>query len=136
MNRQLIVDPKEIEDIDDAVMDFNHKQPEYQKWQKTGYKYYDDNGNFVGAIVYYIRGEWLEVDDTVVFEEYRGKGFGKYMMNDVEQEAIAKGCTKSLLETRNYQAPEFYKKLGYKIVFTQEFKEKRASVNWMVKDLI
>ena len=58
------------------------------------------------------------------------------MMNDVEQEAISKGCTKSFLASRNYQAPAFYQKLGYKIAFTQEYKDKRSNINWMIKDLV
>ncbi len=135
MKREVIVDPKGIEDIEDILHDFNQKQPGYPKGQEIAYKYYDDNGNLIGEIYWLIFDEWLEIDSLIVIEEYRGKGFGKYIVNDVEQEAIAKGCTKSLLDSRNYQAPEFYQKLGYKIVFTQEFKDKRANRNWMVKDL-
>jgi len=73
-----------------------------------------ENGEVVACI-------WGEVHfKTVLFidilwvkEEHRHKGYGAALVKDIEEKAIAAGCTLSTLSTYSFQAPEFYKKLGY-----------------------
>ena len=43
----------------------------------------------------------------------RGGGLGAKVMQMAEAEAIARGCSQAFLFTIAFQAPEFYKRLGY-----------------------
>lgn len=56
---------------------------------------------------------WLTTSLLIVPEELRGLGFGTQIMQTAEQEAIARGCHGSRLDTFEFQAREFYEKLGY-----------------------
>ncbi len=55
----------------------------------------------------------MEVDQIWVDETVRGEGLGRRIMEAAEAEAILRGCTRVMLDTFSFQAPEFYEKLGY-----------------------
>jgi len=46
-------------------------------------------------------------------EQGRGQGIGSKLMNMVEEFAREKDCVGIWLDTFDFQAPGFYKKLGY-----------------------
>jgi GNAT superfamily N-acetyltransferase len=62
-----------------------------------------------GGVNIYIK--YLFVDKTL-----REQGYGARLMNRVEDIAKERGAHKLWVDTMSYQAPEFYKKLGYEEV--------------------
>ena len=81
----------------------------------------DSKNEIIGGVrgVYNASG-WLWVSGLWVTKEYRSKGYGTMLMQGMEAEAKRNGCSKSHLCTFEYQAPEFYKKLGYVVFATLE----------------
>ena len=77
----------------------------------------DAGGRIVGGVHgnYSPTGRWLYVDTLWVSERARGGGYGARLMQLVEREAVARGCTDAYLSTFSFQAPEFYRKLGYAV---------------------
>lgn len=74
-------------------------------------------GDPVAGLVGYVWGHWLHVDLLWVDERHRGTGLGSRLMAQAEETARAQyGCSHSRVETWDFQAPDFYQKLGYKIV--------------------
>jgi GNAT superfamily N-acetyltransferase len=51
----------------------------------------------------------------------RNHGYGTRLMEVVEQEARERGCHEIVLHTHDFQAPEFYRKLGFKVDGAEEF---------------
>ncbi|MGA9638717.1 GNAT family N-acetyltransferase [Flavobacterium sp.] len=58
----------------------------------------------------------MEIKTFIIKEEYRNKGFGNRLMEEVENEARKRKCDYISLDTFSFQAPEFYKKLGFQQV--------------------
>ncbi|MBI2032382.1 MAG: GNAT family N-acetyltransferase [Candidatus Levybacteria bacterium] len=56
----------------------------------------------------------IEINSLWVEESLRGKGLGKKLVEAVEKEGKLKGCDIIYTNTFSWQAPEFYKKLGFK----------------------
>ena len=56
---------------------------------------------------FYIKHLWVEA-------ACRGTGLGMQMMTRAEQEAARRGCCAVWVDTLSCQAPEFYKKAGYR----------------------
>jgi GNAT superfamily N-acetyltransferase len=56
---------------------------------------------------------WLFVEHLWVREDCRKSGLGKELITLAETEAKSRGCRHAYLDTFSFQAPEFYKKLGY-----------------------
>lgn len=74
----------------------------------------DDDQKIVGGVSgNYGTFRWLYVNLLWVRNDLRGRGFGVELMKRIEDEAIRHGCKNAFLNTMSFQAPEFYKKLGY-----------------------
>jgi len=63
-------------------------------------------------------GGWLFVHNLWVTEPRRGQGFGRLLMNEAEDRARTLGCHSAWLDTFSFQAPGFYRKLGYEVFGT------------------
>ncbi|TGN37470.1 N-acetyltransferase [Paracoccus liaowanqingii] len=57
---------------------------------------------------------WVFIELLAVAEEGRGKGIGGKLMARIEEESILRGMEGIWLDTFSFQAPEFYKRLGYR----------------------
>lgn len=90
-----------------------------QLWTDVNFLVRDDKGQIVGGVSgNYGSFDWLYVNILWVREDLRGRGFGVELMNRIEAEAVNHGCKNAFLSTMSFQAPEFYKKLGY-IIFAE-----------------
>jgi ribosomal protein S18 acetylase RimI-like enzyme len=56
---------------------------------------------------------WLEISVIWIEESIRGHGAGRRLMEEAEREGRQRGCLYARLATSNFQAPGFYRKLGY-----------------------
>jgi len=71
-------------------------------------------GEIVGGLVAQTYLGWMFVIAFWVADEFRGKGYGSKVMQAAEKEARRRGVTNVYLDTFSFQAPGFYKKLGYR----------------------
>lgn len=76
---------------------------------------YDGAGVVVGGLIAETQFQWLKVSIVVVAESARRRGIGNRLVEIAEDEAKVRGCTRSYLDTMDYQAPDFYRKRGYQI---------------------
>lgn len=76
----------------------------------------DERGEIAGGVAgNYNKFGWLYVAMLWVRDDLRGMGYGSRLMMAIEDEAARHGCTNAFLNTMSFQAPEFYKKLGYTV---------------------
>ncbi len=72
------------------------------------------DGAFIGGLVAQTFMGWLAVDGLWVAAEHRGQGHATALMARAEAEGRARGATDCVLDTFSFQAPGFYRKLGYR----------------------
>ena len=73
----------------------------------------DDNGETLGGLYGRFFYQWLFIELLSVPEQARGQGLGSKLMQMAEDLAREKECVGIWLDTFDFQAPEFYKRLGY-----------------------
>lgn len=105
-----------IEDIEEAnllLSEFNYqikKESFYNIFFKSLVYY---NNGIKGIIVYDLLYDRIEIEYIIVDVEYRKRGIGTLLLNEIEQKGI-KNITLEVRES-NKEAIEFYKKNGYRI---------------------
>ena len=73
----------------------------------------DATGSVLGGLKGQIDYQWLMVDWLWCHPDHRRRGLGSRLMRACEAFASAKGCVGIYLQTATYQAPAFYRHLGY-----------------------
>jgi GNAT superfamily N-acetyltransferase len=94
-------------------------------------------GDVIGGLIGWTHriSAWLEVSVIWVEEGARGQGLGRQLMERAEALAREQGCAFARLATSDFQAPDFYEKLGYSLYGTLEDCPPGETVYYYRKDL-
>ncbi len=107
---------KEINFINDALRNFNDGKVGPDNHELLNIVEYDESGNIIGGILGGTYWGWMHIDILWVSEKFRKNGIGSQLLKSAENEARKRGCHSVHVDTMSWQAPEFYKKNGYKII--------------------
>lgn len=77
----------------------------------------------------------MYIDNLWVCSDLRNQGWGKKLLLEAEKLAKQQGCTFITLSTMEWQAPEFYKKLGFTVEFIREGYKNNTKMYLFRKDL-
>ena len=76
------------------------------------------------------------VGDLIIHKAHRKCGYGSKLVSAVEETFQNAGYDKITLTTFGFQAPEFYKKLGYIVEFIREDKNPKLCKYFLSKRII
>jgi ribosomal protein S18 acetylase RimI-like enzyme len=82
----------------------------------------DESGNTLGVLNAFTAFSEVYVDDMWVDSSCRGKGYGRKLLQKLENSFEGKGFNNINLVTSAFNAPEFYKKCGFAVEFVRENK--------------
>lgn len=74
----------------------------------------------VGGATGWTRWGWLHLDVLWVSDAFRGLGHGSRLLHQVEELARSRDCELVTLDTASFQAPDFYRRLGYEEMFRMD----------------
>ena len=134
---------KRVEEEDSRIGDFIHEEFTIYGEQNDVVLNYDefcfvaenDEGKILGVITGRAYYNEVHIGDLIVDRECRRSGLGSKLVCAVEDAYKGRGYDKITLTTFGFQAPEFYKKLGYKIEFIREDKDPRLNKYFLAKAL-
>ena len=95
----------------------------------------DSEEKIVGAITGRAYYNEVHIGDLIVDESHRRSGLGKRLVSAVEDCYKGKGYEVITLTTFGFQAPEFYKKLGYTEEFIRISKDPKLNKYFLKKAL-
>lgn len=73
----------------------------------------DDEGRPNGGLQGSVLHHWLKIDLMAVCPSMRRQGVGRQLVKEAESFALQCGCKYAYVDTMSYQAPKFYRALGY-----------------------
>ena len=79
-----------------------------------------DGEKFIGCIVVRIFWGQLHIKYLLVDKSHRNQGHARRLMNHAFEFGKLRGCNFAYVETMNFQAPGFYKKLGFSVKMIKE----------------
>jgi len=106
-------DRETVEVLSERLFQFNCRSSGRFDFREFAVELRDDSGVLVGGATGWSRWEWLHLDVLWLDENCRGGGSGARLMTEVERIARERGCKLVDLDTFSFQAPNFYRKLGY-----------------------
>jgi GNAT superfamily N-acetyltransferase len=85
-------------------------------------------GSLMGIICHDLVGEckpFIVIENVIVSGEYRGRGIGKWLMEEIERIGRAQNCyyTMFVSGAQRKEAHQFYQSLGYQLDMVQGFKK-------------
>lgn len=117
---EIVFEPETLPETRAAILEgliaYNERQTEgrYAPPRYTAIALRDpESGKTVGGLTARIAYSRMFVELLFVPETLRGQGFGEKLMRQAEDVAREAGCTGIWLDTFSFQAPDFYKRLGY-----------------------
>jgi GNAT superfamily N-acetyltransferase len=113
-----IADPSssDAEFLEDRLYEFNAGTTGINGGRMLGVFLRDEAGVIVAGATGHTWGEAGELRQVWVAPSLRGRGVGRRLMMEAEAEALRRGCRQLVLTTYSFQAPEFYRKLGFEVV--------------------
>lgn len=100
-----------------------------------GYFIKDDGGQVVGGCNGCFLYGCLVVDTLWVAESLRGQGYGTKLMQMAERLGLDNECRFATVNTMDWEALDFYKKLGFNIEFERKGFDKGSIFYFLRKEL-
>ena len=129
-------DERDINEIHEMLREYNLSRREASANVPIGIFYEDEDGRKSAGLTGETFGNWLCIKFLFVSEPLRGKGIGSELLELAEREAKRRGCKYAFVDTFSFQAPAFYKKHGYREVFTLEEYPYTGRRHYYTKELL
>lgn len=104
--------PGEVDALEQHLYAFNAERTGYADGAGLAFVA-EAYGEPIGAVAGHTWGGVCELKQVWVAESWRGRGVGRELMQAAIAEAKARGCADVFLATYDFQAPDFYKRLGF-----------------------
>ena len=114
------IEEKDRSEIFQGLLEYNLARIEDRNPKELGIYLEDEQGRKLAGLIGETHGNWLMVKFLWVEESLRGRHIGSRILEEAEIEARKRGCKNAFLDTFSFQAPEVYKKHGYREVFALE----------------
>ena len=108
--------PADIQFLEDRLYDFNRAATGIRDGQGLGFFLRGEANDIVAGAAGHTWGETCELRQVWVTESLRGRGIGRRLLAAAEAEARRRGCRQMVLATHSFQAPRFYRRLGFHVV--------------------
>lgn len=108
---------QEVQFLDDMIYEYNKIHTNRDNGKLFAELVYDEENNIIAGITGWTWAYACEITLFWVKDQYRGKGYGQHLLKAAETTAKKEKCTAIFLRTYSFQAPLFYQKYGYKVVF-------------------
>lgn len=98
-----------------GIQTYNAQKAGDDQGKRLCFVLYAAGQEVAGGVIGSTYWDWFYIDLMFIKEELRGRGYGHRLLTLAENEARRRGAKNAYLDTFSFQAPDFYKKHGYRI---------------------
>jgi GNAT superfamily N-acetyltransferase len=109
-------DPDDLHRLEEAIYEFNVQATGISNGKLFASFLRDADKRVIGGISGWTWGKTCFISHLFVPAALRMQGYGTGLVEAVEAEAINRGCNQIVLRTHDFQAPQFYIKLGFAVI--------------------
>ena len=109
-------DSHDVQFLDDRLYEYNVSRTGIADGRLLAIILRDHDNNIMAGLYGWTWGNCCEVKTLWVHAQWRGQGLGTRLMTAAEDEARRRGAAQIVLSTHSFQAPDFYRRLGFEPV--------------------
>lgn len=109
-------DRDDVQFLDDRLHEYNVARTGINDGRRLAIILRDGHNDILAGLHGWTWGRCCEVKALWVHAQWRGQGLGTRLMSAAENEARARGAAHMVLSTHSFQAPAFYRRLGFEPV--------------------
>lgn len=106
---------QDLQFLDQSIHEHNCKKTDITDGRLFSIFLRDDANLILAELSGWTWAQACEIRILWVHTSLRGQGYGKQLMEMAEVEARDRGCKAIYLASYSFQAPEFYRKLGFEV---------------------
>ena len=133
---------KKIDEIDDKIGEFlDYAFEDYASKCDVDLNFEEycfaakEDGKIIGVITGRAYYNEVHIGDLIIDEKYRRLQIGTKLVKAVEDTYSGREYTKITLTTFGFQAPEFYKKLGYELEYVRKDEDPKLCKYFYIKSI-
>jgi GNAT superfamily N-acetyltransferase len=104
----------DIDRLEDRLYDHNRRATGSSDGKGLAFVALDEQSVQIGAIAGYSWARMAEIKQLWVDEIERGRGLGRGLLEAAIAEAVVRGCQSIWVMSYDFQAPNFYERLGFR----------------------
>ena len=113
-------DEAAVAELRERIIAFNIAVTGYDDGRSLSCFLRHENGELYAGLDGFTWGGYAMIEWLWVAEGERGSGLGRRLVLAAEREAAARGCSVVRVNTHTFQAPDFYRTLGYSEIGTAQ----------------
>lgn len=111
---------KSLKKMEDGLKEYELSHGIHVDYSPFAFELYNENGSLIGVLDAFSSYSSIHIRDLWIDKNYRGNGYGKQLINALEQHFQDKGFNNINTVSCAFQAPDFYKKCGFQVEFIRE----------------
>lgn len=117
--------------LDDLLYAYNVERTGLTDGRRLAILLRGSRGEVIGGLLGWTWGGTCCVDLLYLPVALRGQGEGRSLMATAEAEARARGCERMVVRTHDFQAPNFYRKIGFAPVSDVEYPQGYRTITFL-----
>jgi GNAT superfamily N-acetyltransferase len=117
--------------LDELLYAYNAERTGLTDGQRLAIFLRGSSGELIGGLLGWTWGGTCYIDLLYLPVALRGRREGSQLMATVEAEARARGCERMVVRTHDFQAPNFYRKLGFAPVSDVEYPQRHRNITFL-----
>jgi GNAT superfamily N-acetyltransferase len=108
-------DQPEWDFIGGGIQDYNTRHAGVEGAKRLCFVARGSDQEIMGGVIGITFWDWLNIELMFIKEPHRRSGLGSRLLALAEEEGRKRGAKHVFLDTFTFQAPDFYKKHGYRV---------------------
>jgi ribosomal protein S18 acetylase RimI-like enzyme len=125
----------DIQVLNNGIMEYAKQQKDMKQMDFFAFFIRDETGHILGGCGGDNMYGCFFVGQLWVNEKLRGQGYGTRLMQAAEKQAKESGCLFMAVNTMDWEALDFYKKLGFYVEFERHGFDKNSIFYFLRKNL-
>ena len=126
--------PDLVKKMESGLLEYEMSHGVDVNYQPFAFVLYDEKNEVIGVLDAFSSYSSIHIRDLWVDKAHRGKGYGRKLIAALEDHFKGKGLENMNTISCNFQAPEFYKKCGFKVEFVREnIKNPKLTMTFFIK---